>query len=66
MMSVVFSILDAMVSVSVLHTEGYRFESCRIDQSHSSNIIEQRDICIRNDAGYVTKVREICLQLPLW
>ena len=33
--------------------------------SHSSNLTEQRDICIGNDVGYVTKAVEICLQLSI-
>ena len=32
---------------------------CRIVQS----LTEQRETYIRNDIGYVTKVREFCLQL---
>ena len=45
--------------------KGFRLphrQPCRIVQ----NSTEQRDICIRNDAGYVTKVGDICLQLSLW
>ena len=30
------------------------------------NLTEQRDVCIRNDVGYVTKAGETCLQLFLW
>lgn len=55
---VVLSIPDAMVSVPRLHRGCWGFESLGIDQSHSSNIAEQRENRAGNGAGLVSQKPE--------
>ena len=62
----VFSTRDEEWRSHFVYTEGFTTQ-VRVLPRRPGRIVqnstEQRDICIRNDVEYVTKVREFCLQL---